>query len=93
MTITIRERDLSLGPQLRLNVPLADTEQRLNQLSTTPYKGRMEIVCTDDCANCILFNLGCASRCTRYPDIVCQSCPCRASKFVGQINEEESNAV
>ncbi len=85
---TIKE-EYGQGPQLRISVPLADTEQRLRQLATSPYKQdtRMAIICTDDCANCIMYKLGCARRCTRFPDIVCAGCPCRASKFAGDVNE------
>ena len=88
MVVKIRE-SYSVGPKLRITIPLADTEQRLRQLSTTPYKPevRMSVVCTDDCANCVMYLLGCARNCTRFPDIVCAGCPCRASAFAGGMNE------
>ncbi len=39
------------------------------------------IVCNDDCDNCPLNTAeGCARGCYRYPDNVCEGCPCRASK-------------
>ncbi len=89
MTEKIKKTGPELGPQLRISIPLADTEQRLHQLSTSPLKQsiRMTIICSDVCESCVLYTLGCAARCTRYPDIVCKGCPCRASKFAGTINE------
>ena len=78
-------------PAMRITIPLADNENRLRNLRTLPSRPevRMAIVCTDDCDNCILNKLGCAKRCTRFPDIVCADCPCRASIFAGDINEVE----
>lgn len=74
-------------PLLRISIPLASDAQRFRGLKTTPTKlrTRMTVVCTDDCENCIMFKLGCAKRCTRFPDIVCEQCPCRASAFAGKL--------
>ena len=47
------------------------------------------IICNDDCDNCPLnTDQGCAKNCFRFPDLVCEGCPCRASKFAPEdINE------
>jgi hypothetical protein len=71
-------------PSLRINIPPAD--KGFNTIPTQK-RTRMTVVCTDDCDNCIMFKLGCARRCARFPDNVCEACPCRASAFAGQINE------
>lgn len=79
-------------PLLRISIPLAsESKGDRRKLQTTPSKlrTRMTVVCTDDCPNCIMFRLGCAKRCTRFPDIVCEACPCRASAFAGKIIEAE----
>lgn len=40
------------------------------------------VICNDDCDNCIMNTpSGCAKECFRFPDLVCEGCPCRASKF------------
>ncbi len=54
---------------------------------TEPWEGRRTVICTDKCDECPLSKLGCALKCTRFPDRVCESCPCRSSKFVGEIND------
>ncbi len=81
---------LDREPAMRITIPLADNEQRSRNLRTQPSRPeiRMAIVCTDDCENCIMYKLGCAKKCTRFPDIVCEACPCRASIFAGDINKE-----
>ena len=54
---------------------------------TTPSKWRLGIVCTDDCDNCPIYLKGCGRKCNRFPDAVCEACPCRASVGAVDINE------
>ena len=74
---------------------ILDIEERLNQARirqvpvgkmTVPRKWRQEIVCTDRCDDCIMAQYGCAKKCIRFPDAVCDTCPCRASVGAGKIN-------
>ncbi len=55
---------------------------------TKPTAKLLGIECDDDCDNCPLYLKGCAGICNRFPDKVCKGCPCRASKFVGNVNCE-----
>ncbi len=48
---------------------------------TVPWIEHLKIICTDNCAECPMSKLGCALQCIRFPDKVCEGCPCRASKF------------
>ena len=79
-------------PELRMSLPLADTPDAVFRFSTVPsvLAVRQRIVCTDDCQNCVMFLRGCAKRCSRFPDLVCQACPCRGSEFAGEINKPGS---
>ena len=46
---------------------------------TKPVDWRVGIVCVERCDTCVLSLRGCARDCIRFPDLVCQTCPCRAS--------------
>ena len=65
-------------------------DARIRQLPesrlTVPSKWRQSIVCTDQCDTCPMYLKGCAKRCSRFPDAVCATCPCRASIMAGNIN-------
>ena len=71
-------RWLNLEPGPRGTIPWL----RLDAM-TVPSKVRVGLVCLDRCEvePCALKQEGCASECVRYPDHVCGSCPCRASKW------------
>lgn len=61
---------------------------------TTPAAWHKLIVCTDDCESCVLNTPeGCANGCFRFPDLVCDGCPCRASEFAGPIRKPNANQV
>lgn len=66
--------------------------ERMKQVApwtlTTPSKWRKGFVCIDDCEACPLAQRGCARVCNRFPDAVCATCPCRASRYAGKINSE-----
>ena len=70
---------------------LPDEVLKLQHLSdyTTPSPVRFGIVCIDDCDSCPLY-AKCVKICNRFPDMVCSTCPCRASKFIG---EKEINDI
>lgn len=48
---------------------------------TQPVRWKDKIVCNDECETCPLYLKGCAGICTRFPDKVCEGCPCLNSKF------------
>jgi hypothetical protein len=47
---------------------------------TVPSRWRRHVICSDDCDSCPLAINGCASRCTRWDDLICADCPCLATK-------------
>ena len=48
---------------------------------TLQSEGVDDFVWNDDCDNCALHDKGCAKNCARWPDMICNNCPCLASKF------------
>lgn len=52
-----------------------------------PSPVRKGLICNDQCETCPLNKIGCAKKCVRFPDQVCSDCPCRASRYAGEINE------
>lgn len=48
---------------------------------TAPSSLSQSVVCDDDCENCPLYLKGCAKNCVRWDDLICQHCPCLASKY------------
>ena len=55
---------------------------------TKPTNGRRKwVICNSQCDTCPLYQNGCAGNCNRFPTDVCADCPCRASMFVGKVNE------
>lgn len=60
---------------------------------TTPSPWRTLVCCTDECETCPLFNEGCARRCVRWDDMVCEDCPCLASEGAGKAQCVDPQAV
>ena len=52
---------------------------------TTPSLWRHSLVCNDQCDTCPLAQRGCARVCIRWPDKVCESCPCLTSIGAGKV--------
>jgi len=57
---------------------------------TAPSKYIDKIVCNDDCDNCELAKKGCAKNCVRWDDLICQNCPCLASKYADTWGETKT---
>ena len=53
---------------------------------TIPMQRYTKIDCTEDCDSCLLI---CAWECTRFPNAVCEGCPCL--KAEEQIGERRKN--
>lgn len=54
---------------------------------TAPSSLSQTVVCDDDCENCPLYLKGCAKNCVRWDDLICQTCPCLASKYADSWGE------
>lgn len=51
---------------------------------TTPSSWRELVCCTDECETCPLYLDGCSKSCVRWPDLICENCPCLASENAGE---------
>lgn len=49
-----------------------DYESEINK----PIEGYKEVECADDCDYC---ELKCSESCIRFPDYICDGCPCSAA--------------
>lgn len=57
---------------------------------TAPSKNIDKIICNDDCENCVLAQKGCAKNCVRWDDLICQNCPCLASRYADSWGETKT---